>query len=63
MKTIILLALLSGCADMSPRQIHYTQIAIGVLAVGAIAVYSEDHGSTNDQKTTQPVNCSVTSCQ
>ena len=50
--------LLSGCADMTPRQKYWTKVGVGVLVVGAVAAHGNGASNTDPQrKDTHPVTC------
>jgi hypothetical protein len=39
---LLALALLSGCASMTPAQKKWTSVAVGMLVVGAIAAHQAE---------------------
>lgn len=56
---LILALTLSACAEMTPREKYWTTAAVGVLAVGAIAVYRANHRHTDEEsaKPNRPSYC------
>lgn len=57
--------LISGCAELSVREKQLIGVGVGVLAVGAVAIYRNEHQARQpgpERVGIQPVNCTATSC-
>lgn len=58
---IIVLATLTGCASLTPRERTVLKVTAGIIVVGAIAAHEIDHGRS--RRDTQPVDCTKVDCR